>query len=71
MDCSSTLKWFTHLRGKPYSRILYLKYDCQGNWTPANFIAESVDKIKEQVDGGRVVCALSGGVDSAVTDYPY
>jgi len=39
---------------------------CQGNWTPANFIAESVDKIKEQVGGGRVVCALSGGVDSAV-----
>jgi GMP synthase (glutamine-hydrolysing) len=40
---------------------------CQGNWTPANFMAESVDKIKEQVGGGRVVCALSGGVDSAVT----
>jgi len=40
---------------------------CQGNWTSANFIAESVDKIKKQVDGGRVVCALSGGVDSAVT----
>jgi GMP synthase (glutamine-hydrolysing) len=40
---------------------------CQGNWTPANFIAESVDKIKEQMGGGRVVCALSGGVDSAVT----
>ncbi len=40
---------------------------CQGNWTPANFIAESVDKIKKEVGGGRVVCALSGGVDSAVT----
>ncbi len=40
---------------------------CQGNWTPANFIAESVAKIKEQVTDGRVVCALSGGVDSAVT----
>ena len=39
---------------------------CQGNWTPANFISESVDKIREQVGGGRVVCALSGGVDSAV-----
>jgi GMP synthase (glutamine-hydrolysing) len=40
---------------------------CQGNWTPANFISESIDKIKEQVGNGRVVCALSGGVDSAVT----
>ncbi len=40
---------------------------CQGNWTPANFIAESVGKIKARVSGRRVVCALSGGVDSAVT----
>jgi GMP synthase (glutamine-hydrolysing) len=31
-----------------------------------NFISESLAKIKEQVDGGRVICALSGGVDSAV-----
>jgi len=40
---------------------------CQGSWTPANFISESVDKIRKQVGDGRVVCALSGGVDSAVT----
>jgi len=40
---------------------------CHGNWTPANFISESVGKIKSEVGGGRVVCALSGGVDSAVT----
>ncbi len=40
---------------------------CQGNWTSANFIAESIDKIKKQVGQGRVVCALSGGVDSAIT----
>ncbi len=39
---------------------------CQGKWTPANFISESLDKIRAQVGDGRVVCALSGGVDSAV-----
>jgi len=40
---------------------------CQGNWTPANFISDSIDKIRKQVGDGKVVCALSGGVDSAVT----
>ena len=55
-------------QGKTIFQNFVLKIcGCQGNWTPANFIAESVDKIKEQVGGGRVVCALSGGVDSAVT----
>jgi len=36
-------------------------------WTPANFIEQQVAEIKETVGGGRVLCALSGGVDSAVT----
>lgn len=40
---------------------------CQGTWTPGNFIAESIGRIRAQVGGGRVICALSGGVDSAVT----
>ena len=40
---------------------------CSGNWTPAQFITESVERIREQVGDGKVVCALSGGVDSAVT----
>jgi GMP synthase (glutamine-hydrolysing) len=40
---------------------------CRGDWTPANFVAEAVDKMQEQVGNGRVICALSGGVDSAVT----
>ena len=50
-----------------FQNFLYRICGCQGNWTPANFISESVDKIRKQVGNGRVVCALSGGVDSAVT----
>ncbi len=39
---------------------------CQGRWTPGNFIAESVHRIRDQIGNGKVICALSGGVDSAV-----
>ena len=39
---------------------------CGHNWTPANFVAETVPAIRDQVGDGRVICALSGGVDSAV-----
>jgi GMP synthase (glutamine-hydrolysing) len=35
-------------------------------WTPAAVIEEQVARIREQVGGERVLCALSGGVDSAV-----
>ena len=38
----------------------------EGDWTPGDFIAEAVAAIRAQVGGGRVVCGLSGGVDSAV-----
>jgi GMP synthase (glutamine-hydrolysing) len=40
---------------------------CQRSWTPGNFIEEAVSAIRRQVGDGRVICALSGGVDSAVT----
>ncbi|MFB3094074.1 MAG: glutamine-hydrolyzing GMP synthase, partial [Dehalococcoidia bacterium] len=40
---------------------------CKGDWTPGNFIADSILRIRNQVGEGRVLCALSGGVDSAVT----
>jgi GMP synthase (glutamine-hydrolysing) len=39
---------------------------CQGNWTIGNFINESLDNIKKQVGEGKVISALSGGVDSSV-----
>ena len=39
---------------------------CKGTWTPENFVIQAVNRIKEQVGDGKVICALSGGVDSAV-----
>ncbi|HEY3999850.1 MAG TPA: glutamine-hydrolyzing GMP synthase [Candidatus Xenobia bacterium] len=36
------------------------------DWTPSNFIEETIERIREQTAGHRVVCALSGGVDSTV-----
>lgn len=38
----------------------------QPNWFPRSFIAETVERVREQVGDGRALCALSGGVDSAV-----
>jgi GMP synthase (glutamine-hydrolysing) len=39
---------------------------CRGDWTMAAFREEAVARIRAQVGGGKVVCGLSGGVDSAV-----
>ncbi|MGB4058555.1 MAG: glutamine-hydrolyzing GMP synthase [Alphaproteobacteria bacterium] len=50
------LKNFTHL-----------VCGCTGDWTMAAFRAEAVEKIRKQVGKGRVICGLSGGVDSSVT----
>jgi GMP synthase (glutamine-hydrolysing) len=36
------------------------------DWTPASFIEETVREIRQSVGGSKVVCALSGGVDSSV-----
>jgi GMP synthase (glutamine-hydrolysing) len=37
-----------------------------GDWTPANFVSDAIARIKERVGDGKVICALSGGVDSTV-----
>jgi GMP synthase (glutamine-hydrolysing) len=39
---------------------------CTGDWTIASFIDEAIARIRAQVGEGRVVCGLSGGVDSTV-----
>jgi GMP synthase (glutamine-hydrolysing) len=46
--------------------FLYGVADASPNWTPAAVIEEQVERICARVGRGRVLCALSGGVDSAV-----
>jgi GMP synthase (glutamine-hydrolysing) len=36
------------------------------DWVPRSFVEETVERIREQVGDGHALCALSGGVDSAV-----
>jgi len=47
------------------SRFLDLA-GCRPSWTMLNIVQEQVQLIREQVGGGRAICGLSGGVDSAV-----
>jgi GMP synthase (glutamine-hydrolysing) len=46
--------------------FLYTVADAPATWTAAAVIEEQVERIREQVGRERVLCALSGGVDSAV-----
>jgi len=39
---------------------------CEPGWTPGSMIEESIAQIRERVGSERVICGLSGGVDSAV-----
>ena len=54
-------------QGKELLRaFLYEVCGCHGGWTTGNFIEESITEIQAQVGNGKVVCGLSGGVDSSV-----
>jgi GMP synthase (glutamine-hydrolysing) len=48
------------------ANFLYRVCGCQPSWTPGSYIAEAVEDIQRRVGDRRVICALSGGVDSAV-----
>ncbi|HEY0755362.1 MAG TPA: glutamine-hydrolyzing GMP synthase [Ktedonobacteraceae bacterium] len=48
------------------NNFLTLICGCVPNWTPAAVIEEAVGQIRQQIGSERVICALSGGVDSAV-----
>jgi GMP synthase (glutamine-hydrolysing) len=47
-------------------KFLYEFAGFNGDWTPANFVDDAVESIRNQVGEGRVLCAVSGGVDSTV-----
>jgi GMP synthase (glutamine-hydrolysing) len=47
-------------------RFLLEGAGCRPTWTMVNIVEDAVTRIREQVGSGRVVCGLSGGVDSAV-----
>ncbi len=47
-------------------RFLFDVCDCRPTWTNTSIIEQAVDEIRTQVGDERVICGLSGGVDSAV-----
>lgn len=51
---------------KVLENFLYKGAGIEPTWTSGNVIAEQVEKIRAQVGSARVICGLSGGVDSAV-----
>lgn len=46
--------------------FIYNICQCEGTWTMANFVEEQIAAIRERVGDKKVLCALSGGVDSSV-----
>ncbi len=46
--------------------FLYRVVGVKGDWTPAAFVEEAVAEVRAEIGDGYAICALSGGVDSAV-----
>ncbi|HEY3366893.1 MAG TPA: glutamine-hydrolyzing GMP synthase [Symbiobacteriaceae bacterium] len=56
----------THQGKELMENFLYRIVGCKGDWTTASFIEEQVRSIRARAGGGKVLCGLSGGVDSSV-----
>jgi len=50
-----------------FQNFLYEICKCSGSWTMGNFVEQTVARIRKQVGNAKVICGLSGGVDSSVT----
>jgi GMP synthase (glutamine-hydrolysing) len=46
--------------------FLFRACGCSGDWTISSFVDEAVERIRAEVGEGKVICGLSGGVDSSV-----
>ncbi|WP_315114866.1 glutamine-hydrolyzing GMP synthase [Clostridium intestinale] len=51
---------------KMLSNFVYNVCNCSGDWTMDSFVERTIAEISEKVGDGKVLCALSGGVDSSV-----
>lgn len=51
---------------KMLSNFVYQVCGCAGDWKVDSFVKQSIETIRNKVGDGRVLCALSGGVDSSV-----
>ena len=51
---------------KMLSNFVYNVCGCAGEWKMDSFVEHSIEAIREKVGNGKVLCALSGGVDSSV-----
>ena len=51
---------------KMLSNFVYNVCNCSGDWTMDSFVERTIAEIREKVGDGKVLCALSGGVDSSV-----
>jgi GMP synthase (glutamine-hydrolysing) len=56
----------TEIGGEILSNFLFRICQCSGSWDMRSFVEAAVKRIKEEVGPERVICALSGGVDSSV-----
>ena len=65
--CCSTPRWPTRRMGRrSCADFAFSVCGCRGDWNIGAYVDEAVARIRAQVGGGRVICALSGGVDSTV-----
>jgi GMP synthase (glutamine-hydrolysing) len=65
------VQWHPEVKHSPLGQdtlenFLYRGAGLTPDWNPGNVIAEQVERIRAQVGGARVICGLSGGVDSSV-----